>query len=312
MESSTTKLYFISGFLGAGKTTILTRLLQGIPDKKIAVIQNEFGKLSIDGPIIQKNNIDMIELNRGSIFCSCLQLNFVNALAELASMKPDYIFVESSGLGDPSNIKTLVAAANLLCHDQLELYGLLGLADGRNFLKDKDNAEMIDRQMKHCNMAIVTKVDLIDDETLKEIEGIISEINPNCLVRESAMGDFDMSFIGEDLTSYVNAESEETVNMVENKPKTISLQCEVPVKKEEILTFLEEVHPYCYRIKGFFDILEDGFTQIDVVSDRIDMVPTESRPISQLVFISKVGPTVIKKVFDSWNAHVEAEMKLKN
>lgn len=312
MESTNTKLYFISGFLGAGKTTILTRLLQGIPDKKIAVIQNEFGKLSIDGPIVKKNNIEVVELNRGSIFCSCLQLNFVNALAELALMKPDYIFVESSGLGDPSNVQSLVGAANLLCDNQLELYGLLGLADGRNFLKDKEDAEMIDRQIKHCNMAIITKVDLIDQKTLEEVRDIISEINPNCLICESAMGDFDMGFVGENLTQYTNAENEDSVNMVENKPKTISLQCEEAIKKEEFLVFLETVLPDCYRIKGFFRFADEGFCQVDVVSDRIDIVPTEERDLSQLVFISKIGPAVIKKVFDSWNNHVNGEMKLKN
>ena len=71
-----TKLYLLTGFLGAGKTTFLTSVLNDLPDKKVAVIMNEFGKVGIDGPIIQKDGMELVELNRGSIFCSCLQLSF--------------------------------------------------------------------------------------------------------------------------------------------------------------------------------------------------------------------------------------------
>ena len=69
------KLYFLTGFLGAGKTTILRNLLENMEGTKVGVIQNELGKISIDGTVLQNNDIQMIELNRGSIFCSCLRLS---------------------------------------------------------------------------------------------------------------------------------------------------------------------------------------------------------------------------------------------
>ena len=62
------KLYFLTGFLGAGKTTILRNLLENMEGTKVGVIQNELGKISIDGTVLQNNDIQMIELNRGSIF----------------------------------------------------------------------------------------------------------------------------------------------------------------------------------------------------------------------------------------------------
>ena len=105
-----TKLYLLTGFLGAGKTTFLSSVLNDLSDKKVAVIMNEFGKVGIDGTIIQREGMELVELNRGSIFCSCLQLSFVSALVEMADRKMEYVFVESSGLADPSTIGEFLEA----------------------------------------------------------------------------------------------------------------------------------------------------------------------------------------------------------
>ena len=78
------KLYFLTGFLGSGKTTLLKNLLENMEGMKVGVIQNELGKISIDGTVLQNDDIHMVELNRGSIFCSCLRLSFVDALAKMS------------------------------------------------------------------------------------------------------------------------------------------------------------------------------------------------------------------------------------
>mgnify|MGYP000411682500 CR=1 FL=1 len=80
---------------------------------RIGVIQNEFGKLGIDGTILRNDDIQMVEINRGSIFCTCQKLNFVKALADMAQQDFDYLFVESSGWGDPSNVQEILDAARI-------------------------------------------------------------------------------------------------------------------------------------------------------------------------------------------------------
>ena len=97
-------LYLLSGFLGSGKTTFLTNILKHLSEEKVGVIMNEFGKIGIDGTIISKQGMKLVEINRGSIFCSCLKLSFVSAMIEMADYPLKYLFVESSGLADPSNI----------------------------------------------------------------------------------------------------------------------------------------------------------------------------------------------------------------
>ena len=79
-----TKLYILTGFLGSGKTTLLLNILKHLKGHRVGIIQNEFGKLSIDGDILRNDDIQMIEITRGSIFCSCLKLSFVAALNEMA------------------------------------------------------------------------------------------------------------------------------------------------------------------------------------------------------------------------------------
>ena len=72
------KLYVLTGFLGSGKTSLLLHLLDHCGDARVGVIQNEFGKVSIDGMISRRDGIEMTEISRGSIFCSCLKLRFVH------------------------------------------------------------------------------------------------------------------------------------------------------------------------------------------------------------------------------------------
>ena len=71
-----TKLYILTGFLGSGKTTVLQKILEKLEGKRTGIIQNELGKLSIDGTVLRDDDIKMVELTRGSIFCSCLKLSY--------------------------------------------------------------------------------------------------------------------------------------------------------------------------------------------------------------------------------------------
>ena len=66
-----TKLYLITGFLGSGKTTFLHKLVRLFPDRRLAIVVNEFGKVGVDGVLLSDLEAELIEINNGSIFCSC-------------------------------------------------------------------------------------------------------------------------------------------------------------------------------------------------------------------------------------------------
>ena len=162
------KLYVLTGFLGAGKTSLLLHILEEFSDKKLAVIQNEFGKTGIDGTILEKKELTIKEINRGSIFCSCLQLSFVEALAEMSKGDMEYLFVESSGLADPSNIRDILKSVEVLAGDVYDFQGVICLIDGVHFPKQVKDTETVDRQLKHCDVAIVNKMDLISGNNIRK------------------------------------------------------------------------------------------------------------------------------------------------
>ena len=312
MQNENTKLYVLTGFLGSGKTTALLKMMEKLEGCRIGVIQNEFGKFGIDGTILRNDDIQMVEINRGSIFCSCLKLQFVNALAEMSQQNFEYLFVESSGWGDPSNVQEILEAAKIVSNKEYDFRGVICYVDAVNFLEQVKDEETAYRQLKHCNLSVITKTDLVDEEQLQKVKDKIREINPVCEIINSVMGEMDYSFMKKDLMIYQWAECEETTNSVETKPKSVFLEYDGQVEKEKLDSFLRVVSADLHRAKGFCNLKETGWTQVDVVGSLIDYKESEEFEKSQLVFISKIGPMVIKKIVSAWEECVGTEMKLKN
>ncbi|WP_353094860.1 GTP-binding protein [Tissierella praeacuta] len=310
MENKT-KLYLLTGFLGAGKTTFLTNVLNDLEGKKVAVIMNEFGKVGIDGTIIQKEGMELVEINRGSIFCSCLQLSFVSALVEMADRNMEYVIVESSGLADPSNIGEFLEAVKVAKGDVYDYSGAICIVDGLNFLEQVKDIETVERQLKFAHLVILSKIDLIDDNKLNEVKAKIREINERVDIVESINGKINYNFLEKDLLEEDWLGVEDTTNTPENKPKTLTLTYEGEVTKEKLTQFLDIIKKDSYRIKGFFK-LEDGWNQVDVVNKTIDYKSTDKgENISELVIISKIGPQIIRPIFNTWEEVVGEEMKLR-
>ena len=306
------KLYILTGFLGSGKTTLLLNILHHLKGHKVGVIQNEFGKLSIDGDILRSGDIQMVEITRGSIFCTCLQLKFVEALSEMAKQDFEYLFVESSGLGDPSNVQSILDAAEIAAEKKMDFRGVICLVDTLNFWEQINDGDYVNRQLRHCHLAAITKRDLVDDAAVQAIVDKIRTINPLCRLEESCMGDLNLDFLREDLLRYQFAPPEEALDLKKSKPKTLFLNFEGQVTQQQLLNFFAPILPDIYRAKGFFHISEAGWMQVDVVGSQIDLKPCAPCQLSQLVFISKIGPNIIKPLLDSWQSAVGQPMQLKN
>ena len=306
-----TKLYLLTGFLGAGKTTFLTNVLKDLEGKKVAVIMNEFGKVGIDGTIIEKEGMELVEINKGSIFCSCLQLSFVSALVEMTDRDMEYVFVESSGLADPSNIGEFLEAVKAAKGDVYDYSGAICIVDGVNFLDQIEDIETVERQLKFCHLAVLSKVDLIDELKLNKVKAKIKEINPKVDIVESINGKIGYDFLEKDLLKEDWLGVEDTTNTPENRPKTLILTYEGKTTKDKLSQFIDTIKEDCYRVKGFFQ-LEDGWNQVDVVGKRIDYKPMDKvEENSQLVIISKIGPQIIRPIFNTWEEIVGEKMILR-
>jgi len=272
---------------------------------------NEFGKIGIDGPVISDGDIDLVEINRGSIFCSCLQLNFVQTLADLSDRALDYVFVESSGLSDPSNIAEILEGVEMLKGDRYEFKGSLCLIDSINFNDQIEDIETVERQLKYCQLAIVNKIDRVDDDQLVKVIENVKSVNANVDVITTSFGKMAYDFLNKDLLAMNMYGNEDSLNKPENKPKTLNLTIEESVSKEAFDLFLKDILNDTYRMKGFFN-LDEKWYKVDVVNKTIDYIEYESdSDTSQLVIISKIGPQIIRPIVSNWENRIDKKMKLR-
>ncbi len=302
-------LYLLTGFLGAGKTTFLKAMLEQAGSKKIGIIMNEFGKVGIDGDLVKDKANELIEINRGSIFCSCLQLSFVESLKDMSEKPIDALFVEGSGLADPSNIGEILEATEVLIGEKYRYAGSICIIDAVNFIEQSNDSETLERQIKHSHLAVVSKTDIEDNyETVKEQ---IIEYNPNIEIAKADMGKLAFNFFDK-FTDEASIIKDETTNKVENKPKTLSLEIHEPVEKEKLEIFLKTLSSDAFRMKGYAELTTGEKVQVDVVNGKIDYQTDTENHDSSIVIISKIGPQIIKKIIPLWDQKVNIAYKLRN
>ena len=169
-----TKIDIISGFLGAGKTTLIQKLIKEVyAGKKVVLVENEFGEIGIDGGFLKDAGIVVNEINSGCICCT-LQGDFRNALQEVVKKyDPDHIIIEPSGVGKLSDILSVVKDVEGL---QLNSYSTVVDAK-RCEIYHKNFKEFFDDQITTAACIILSRTQLVDEETLQKDITIIRELN---------------------------------------------------------------------------------------------------------------------------------------
>lgn len=305
-------LYLLSGFLGSGKTTFLKELIERNPHRKIGIIMNEFGRVSIDGPILKDKSIEMIELTRGSIFCSCLTMAFSEALIEMAGKELDYVVVESSGLADPSNIAEILEGIQQVIESPYVYYGSVNIVDASQFLTQFESVETIVKQLECADLTFINKVDLISETDLSRIEDTILRLNPDTKIRKTSFFKGIDAILGEDLSNGKYPTLRSSINTPENKPKTISLLCPFDIDKETMARFIEELLESAFRVKGFLRS-EEKWWEVHGVGACVDFYETErTMDPPTLVVISKKGPEIIRIADALWKKYFTLPMKIQN
>ena len=169
-----TKIDIISGFLGAGKTTLIQKLIKEVyTGKKVVLVENEFGEIGIDGGFLKDAGIVVNEINSGCICCT-LQGDFRNALQEVVKKyNPDHIIIEPSGVGKLSDILAVVKDV-----EGLELNSYSTVVDAKRCeIYHKNFKEFFDDQISTAACVILSRTQLVDEETLQKDIAIIRELN---------------------------------------------------------------------------------------------------------------------------------------
>lgn len=195
----------ITGFLGSGKTTLLNHILTSQHGKRIAVIENEFGEVDIDGSLVASHSSvaeDIVVVNNGCLCCT-VRGDLVKMLLELVKKKRDkfdHIVIETTGLAKPAPV------IETFCTDELvsryvKLDGVVTLVDSKhamqhlNEVKPRFVVNEAVEQVAYADRIIMNKIDLVSPEELEQLTRKIKRINAMAQVKLTKFGSVDMDFV---------------------------------------------------------------------------------------------------------------------
>ena len=176
-----TKVDIFSGFLGAGKTTLIKKLIEeAYEGEQIVLIENEFGEIGIDGGFLKDAGVEINEMNSGCICCSLVG-DFGKALEQvLEQFHPDRILIEPSGVGKLSDI---IQAVENLELDDVQLNGFTTVVDAKKAkIYMKNFGEFYNNQVEHASSIILSHTKDMDEEKLEKVVALIREHNEHATV----------------------------------------------------------------------------------------------------------------------------------
>ena len=177
-----TKIDIVSGFLGAGKTTLIKKLLgEALKDTKVVLIENEFGEIGIDGGFLKDAGIEIKEMNSGCICCSLVG-DFGTSLQEvLSKYAPERILIEPSGVGKLSDVMKAVEGATK--NSEVQLNSAVAVVDASKCkMYIKNFGEFFVNQIEHAGTIILSRTDKMTDEKIKVCVEMIREHNAHAMI----------------------------------------------------------------------------------------------------------------------------------
>ncbi len=260
----------VSGWLGSGKTTFLNRLLgnAALSGRRIAVLQNEFGDIGLDGKLLDGAIAGLYELSSGCLCCT-VHDDFMAMVEEILRMEvpPEAIVVETTGIADPS-----VPLVSLLQHpdydDTFRVDGVITLVDGVDFTRSVDEHPEVSQQIAVADLLLINKSDQVPSQQIDQIRHALGDINPQartCVVTHGDLGaegfdPLDLGGLDPRRTSldlpHRSAEGKHTEGI-----RAISYATSDPFDQERLHEVLESIFvdygERIYRAKGIFRITEN-------------------------------------------------------
>ena len=182
----------VTGFLGSGKTTLVNRILGEQHGRKIAVIINEFGEISVDGQLVLTDDQeDLVEFNNGCLCCT-VRGDLVDTLAKLKDRADlEAILIETTGLADPAPVASTFFIADEIKSDT-RLDSFVTLADAVNLETNLEQSEEAQEQIAFADIILLNKMDLVTKEQAADVERRIRTLNPFAKIHHTEHSVIDM------------------------------------------------------------------------------------------------------------------------
>lgn len=184
----------VTGFLGAGKTTLINHILHKEHGKAIAVIVNEFGEISIDGQLIVRDDqAELVEFNNGCLCCT-VRGDLIETLEKLRQRadKLDGILIETTGLADPAPVASTFFVADDV-KKAIRLDAFVTLVDAVNIETNLDQSNEAVEQVAFSDVILINKVDLVSPQALQAVEAKVRSLNPLARIYHTVNAEIDVN-----------------------------------------------------------------------------------------------------------------------
>ncbi len=295
----------VTGFLGSGKTTLINRILNDQHGKKLAVIVNEFGEISIDGQlVVHDDQAELVEFNNGCLCCT-VRGDLIETLGRLQERagKLDGILIETTGLADPAPVaSTFFVADDIKAGIRLDAF--VTVVDAVNLEANLAQSNEAVEQVAFSDVILINKIDLVSPEQVRSIEARIRKLNPLATIHHTANAEIDIDKVigvgAFDLVQKLEVDPEFLGDHEHEHDAAVSsfvLEETRPIDINRFVLWMNEVAQTrgddLYRTKGIFNA--QGFRE-RLVFQSVRMLTTmrpdrawaeDEKRLSQFVVIGK-------------------------
>ncbi len=284
----------VTGFLGAGKTTVVNHLLAHAGGRRIAAVVNDFGAINIDAELIAGASDGVVSLANGCICCS-LEGDLLRTLATILrrSPQPEAIVIETSGVADPADIVCNLMDPVIWREAPLDI--VLCVVDAAAPAASLDDA-LLRAQLRAADVVALSKVDLVDAAARQRIRAAVAAIKPAAVVVEAVQGAVPMTLLFPDDPDRQAAPRDPGRSRpASDRFESLSWTSDRPVSLPRLQAAIGRLAPKLARAKGLFETVEQpGRPMVfQLAGGRATLAETAARPtgakLARIVFIAELG-----------------------
>jgi G3E family GTPase len=257
-----TGLILVAGFLGAGKTTLMKRMIRHYQDKKLRVIVNEFGRQGTDGALLRELGSAVSEICDGSIFCACRVKEFEDALKNAVSEKADMVLVESSGFSDPVSIRSIINSLH-----GLKYKGCVTLAGADSVKKVSETSRIVSRQLGISDLIVLNRCDCVEKFEQDGVQDFLKIRYPFTPIVPTVQSEINMALIDGLVPKDSLTESPHARDLALRK---ITIRISPEMSSRSLTDFIRLFAEDSLRIKGLIQ-LRDGVFLTDCVGPYVQV-----------------------------------------
>jgi G3E family GTPase len=287
-------ILLVTGFLGAGKTSVVNHLLAHAEGRRIAAVVNDFGAINIDAELITGASDGVVSLSNGCICCS-LQGDLLRTLAALLRRdpRPEFIVIETSGVADPSDIVRNLMDPMIWREAPLET--VLCVVDATTPAARLNDA-LLRSQLRAADVVALTKLDLVDVAGCAPLREAVRALRPAAVLVDALHGEVPAVLLFPADADRAPAPREpEPRRPAVDRFETLSWTSERPVSLARLQQAIGRLAPKLARAKGLFETMEQPgqLTVFQFVGGRATLVPggalAAGVPRARIVFIAELG-----------------------